>query len=127
MAEAVLDASAVLAMVRNEPGGEHVREVLPRAVISAVNYAEIVTKLIDHGVSDSTAAEVVGDLDLEVVMLDAETAMEACLLRESTRRWGLSLGDRACLALARARGLPAVTADRSWASVDVGVEIVLIR
>ena len=103
------------------------REVLPRAVISAVNYAEIVTKLIDHGVSDSTAAEVVGDLDLEVVMLDAETAMEACLLRESTRRWGLSLGDRACLALARARGLPAVTADRSWASVDVGVEIVLIR
>lgn len=103
------------------------REVLPRAVISAVNYAEIVAKLVDHGVSESKAAEVVGDLDLEVVMLDAEMAMEAGLLRELTRRWGLSLGDRACLSLARARGLPAVTTDRSWAAVDVGVEIVLIR
>lgn len=127
MADAVLDASAVLAMLRGEPGGEKVFELLPRAIISAVNYAETVSKLIDLGASRQEAAEVVEEFALQVATLDAEAALDAGLLRESTRAKGLSLGDRACLALARARGLPAVTADRSWAAVDVGVEIVLIR
>lgn len=123
----MLDASAVLAMLRGEPGGEKVFELLPRAIISAVNYAETVSKLIDLGASRQEAAEVVEEFALQVATLDAEAALDAGLLRESTRAKGLSLGDRACLALARARGLPAVTADRSWAAVDVGVEIVLIR
>lgn len=123
----MLDASAVLAMLRGEPGGEKVFELLPRAIISAVNYAETVSKLIDLGASRQEAAEVVEEFALQVATLDAEAALDAGLLRESTRAKGLSLGDRACLALAMARGLPAVTADRSWAAVDVGVEIVLIR
>lgn len=127
MADVVLDASAILAMLRREPGGEKVFELLPRAMISAVNYAEVASKLIDLGASRQDAAEVVEELGSKVEPLDARAALDAGLLRVSTRAHGLSLGDRACLALARARGLPAVTADRAWAAVDVGVEIVLIR
>lgn len=127
MADAVLDSSAVLAVLRDEPGGDQVLELLPRVVVSAVNYAEIVTKLIDFGAPAASAAEAVEKLTLKVAQFDIDTAIDAGLFRASTRAQGLSLGDRACLALAKSRGLPALTADRAWAAVDVGVEIVLIR
>ena len=126
MAGAVLDASAALAVVLGEPGADKV-SALPQALISAVNYAEVVTKLIDLGIPSKIAVERVAQLASEVVVMDEAAAFEAALLRATTRGLGLSLGDRACLALARMRSLPAVTADRAWATVDVGVEIVLIR
>jgi ribonuclease VapC len=126
MADAVLDASAVLAVVLGECGADRVW-ALPEALISAVNYAEVVSKLIDLGVPPEVAVVRVAQLAAEVAPMDEAAAFGAALLRATTRARGLSLGDRACLALAKARGLPAVTADRAWASVDAGVEIVLIR
>jgi PIN domain nuclease of toxin-antitoxin system len=109
-----LDASAVLAMLRNEPGADVVAALLPDAVVSSVNFAEIITKLVDRGSTDEAFDEALRSLNLQVVAFAPETAYLAGLLRRQTRSRGLSLGDRACLALAIERGLTAVTADAAW-------------
>jgi ribonuclease VapC len=127
MADCVLDASAVLARLRAERGGDVVQARAPDAVISAVNYAEVISKLIDLGVSVEAAAAAIGELELAVFPFDEIDAARTAALRAATRRRGLSLGDRACLALAERLGLPVLTADRAWAELDLGVEVVLIR
>jgi len=125
--EAVLDASALLALLNAEPGSEAVATALPDAAISAVNLAEVVAKLTDHGLPDAAVREVVARLGLIVMPFEAADAFAAGLLQPHTRRLGLSLGDRACLALAMALDVAAYTADRSWAELDVQVEVVVIR
>lgn len=127
MADVVLDASAVLARIWLEPGFERVAAVIDGACVSSVNVAEVVQKLVDRGVDDAAISEIMVGLTCRIEVFDATAGMRTGLLRRETRAAGLSLGDRACLALARRRGLPAMTADRAWADVDVGVEVVLIR
>jgi PIN domain nuclease of toxin-antitoxin system len=127
MAEAVLDASAVLALLRREPGYERVQAVLPYSLISAVNLAEVVGKLIQRGADPEGAAEAVEVLPFEVVPLDESLAIRAGALWSETRAGGLSLGNRACVALAQAEGLPAYTTDRSWSKIATNVEVHLIR
>lgn len=127
MTEFVLDASALLASIKDEPGAEAVIAVLPRAVISAVNLSEVVAKLCDYGLSEEETREALGVIHLEVAAFDESLAYGAGELHRSTRRKGLSLGDRACLALAKQTGLPVLTTDRAWAGLDVGVEVRLIR
>ena len=127
MAEWVLDASTVLASLRNETGGERVLPVLETSLLSAVNLAEVATRLLDLG---ALAADIDGlreRLRCEVIPFDEGLALRAGLLRVQTRHLGLSVGDRACLALAQREGLPVLTGDRAWARLDVGVEVVLIR
>lgn len=116
MSVAVLDASAVLACLNNEPGGDAVAELVlsARCVMSAVNHAEVMTRLCDWGLSLDEAGQAIGSLDLDVVAFDAQSSRECAALRSSTRGKGLSLGDRACLALARRHGGTAYTADRAW-------------
>ncbi len=126
MSSVVLDASAVLAFLQREPGGV-VAEHLSAAVISAVNVAEVASRLSDRGVPDGGAREAISALCLEIAAFDHDLAYASAALRPATRRLGLSLGDRACLALAKREGLPALTADRAWASLDMGVEIRLVR
>ena len=123
----VLDSSAILALVHGEQGAEVVAGILPNAVASTVNIAEIVAHLADGGAPDERIRGVVGALNLHIVPFDEDQAFTAGALRRVTREKGLSLGDRACLALARQTGLPALTADRIWADLDVGVEVRLIR
>ena len=106
---------------------EVVAQVLPTSILLAVNLTEVVTRLLDLGFRPNEAREFVDSLALDVVPLDEEIAVEAGFLRVATRARGLSLGDRACLALARARGIPALTADRNWSAVDLDVEIRQIR
>jgi PIN domain nuclease of toxin-antitoxin system len=125
--EIVADASAILAALKNEPFSKISPERLVRASISAVNLSEVLTKLAADGLNQAQADAAAGALDLRVFPFDREQARTAADLWTATRRAGLSLGDRACLALALRLGEPVVTADRAWASVDVGVEIVLIR
>jgi ribonuclease VapC len=125
--ELVLDASALLACILREPGGDEVRGRTSAAQVSALNYGEVVTKLIDRGAMAESAAMVVRELDVSVVVFDEAAALRAGALRPLTRHLGLSLGDRACLALAQATGLPVLTADKAWAELDLGVEVVLIR
>jgi PIN domain nuclease of toxin-antitoxin system len=123
----VLDASALLALINAEPGWERVAEALPDAVISAVNFSEVVGKLIDHGIPAEEVRALLAGLGLEVIPFDEEAACGAGALRAIRGGKQLSLGDRACLHLAHARSVPALTADRYWSRLDIGIEVVLIR
>ena len=125
----VLDASALLCLLNGEPGAERVAAVLPRAVISAVNLAEVATKLNDLGADADEARALLAPLHLVVVPLDEDMALAVGALRAATRAHGLSLGDRACLALATLRGAMALTADKAWkdAGESVGVAVELLR
>ena len=96
-------------------------------VISTVNLAEVVTRLSAVGMPDSTIRETLSLLGLEIVDFTEDQAFLAGLLAARTHHFGLSLGDRACLALADLTHAPAITADRAWNELDVGVEIHLIR
>jgi len=121
----VLDASALLALLNSEPGAEVVAAVVTRAVTSAVNFSEVVTKLADSGMPEDTIRLVLAGLGLEVMAFDAEQGMTAGLLRVKTRTMGLSLGDRACLALGIFLKLPVLTADQTWIDVaDVDVRLI---
>jgi len=127
VSEHVLDASALLAVMFGERGAEEVLERLPGAVIGAVNLAEVVAKLQERDVPDAEIDRDIAELDLPVIPFDAAQAMASGKLRARTRSHGLSLGDRACLAVAAARGVPAITVDRGWAEVDVGVRVIVAR
>ena len=127
MSEAVLDASALIAYLKSEPGGPEIATMLPKSVISSVNLTEVVTRMIDDGLSAGQAREIVTETSVATVPFDEQQAFAAGALRTETRSRGLSLGDRACLALARRMRLPVLTADRRWAEVDIGVEVRLIR
>lgn len=123
----VFDASAILALLHRESGADVVGRALPGAVASAVNIAEVATRLSDTRMPDDSIRLTIDSLRLRVVPFDGRQAYEAGVLRRTTRHVGLSLGDRACLALAAAMRLPALTADRAWADLDIGVEVQLIR
>jgi ribonuclease VapC len=127
MSKAVLDASALLALLNAEKGARIVQDLLPEAVISTVNLAEVVTRLSAVGMPDSTIRETLSLLGLEIVDFTEDQAFLAGYLAARTHHIGLSLGDRACLALADLTNAPAITADRAWNGLDVGVEIHLIR
>lgn len=130
MSRAVLDASALLALMRDEAGADAVAAALESGcVISIVNLAEVLSKLAEAGddpVSTLTRLESIGD-GLEIAGMDSEDAVATARLRLVTREAGLSLADRACLALAQRLALPALTADRDWQRAATGVEVVLIR
>jgi ribonuclease VapC len=123
----VADASAILAALKNEPFSNVDPRLLVGATVSAVNVCEVLSKLHDDGLNEEQAQAAVAVMDLRVVPLDGLQARTAARLRSMTRHAGLSLGDRACLALADRLGYPVVTADRVWASLEVGIEIIMIR
>ena len=123
----VADSSAVLALLKQEPFRGFDPRRLFGATISAVNFSEVLEKLCSGGLSDGEAEEAIAGLSLGVVDFDEPQARAAAHLRPHTRRAGLSLGDRACLALGLRLGEPVATADRVWASLDLGVEVILIR
>jgi ribonuclease VapC len=127
MAECVLDASAVLALLANERGAEQVQTALGSAAMSAVNLAEVLAKLGDRGVTEAEQRLIRMSLDVEIRSFDEHAAWRASGLRGTTRSYGLSIGDRACLALALEEGLPVLTTDRAWAKLDVGVEVLPLR
>lgn len=127
MSKYVLDASAVLALLNQETGKERVETLLADACIGTINYCEVLGKLIDAGMPEQDAWESVDLLNVEVVGFDADLARLTAVLRPSTKKLGLSLGDRSCLALALARRNTAVTAERAWAKLKLGVKIELIR
>jgi len=126
----VLDSSAVLAFLNQETGVNAVREILEGTAdryISTVSCAEVLTRLVESGLETEEATWTLDVLPLVRVDFDFRQAQGVADLRSATRPFGLSFGDRACLALAAHLGATAVTANRLWASADFGVEVQLIR
>ena len=124
MSDWVLDASALLALVHGETGRERVREAMAAgAVISTVNLAEVVSKLADDGMPETAIRATLAQFSLDVAEFNLEAAFVAGLLRPRTRSAGLSLADRACIALGRQSGLPVLTTDRAWRRLDLSAEV----
>ncbi len=127
MSSVVLDASALLAVLFAEEGAEAVIARLPGAYLSSVNLAEVVTRALDLGKPVEDTAFAIGRLPLRVVGYDAEQAYVTASLRPATKPFGLSLGDRACLALAITRKASAITGDRDWLKAKLDVEVIAFR
>jgi PIN domain nuclease of toxin-antitoxin system len=123
----VLDASALLALLNDEPGSDAVADSLSEAAISSVNLAEVVGKLSDRGMPEGEIRLALEGMGLDVHPFDAGAAYSAGFLRRATSSRGLSLGDRACLALGIALGAPVLTTDRGWKALRVGSKVRVIR
>lgn len=126
MNDVVLDASALLCLLNDERGADRVVDALGRSVIGAVNMAEVVSKLRERGLSLAEVREIIGSLHLDVRPLSAAQAFTVGDLRPATREWGLSLGDRACLALAIELAAEVLTTDADLARV-AGVKVTHLR
>lgn len=127
MSGLVLDASALLAVILAEPGAASVIPRLPGAFLSCVNLAEVATRTFDLGKPMEETAREIGRLPLQIAAYDAEQAYVTASLRAAARPLGLSLGDRACLALALSRKAIVLTGDRQWQKLDLGIEILVFR
>ena len=123
----VLDASALLAYAHDERGGARVAAVMETAFLSTVNLSEAVAKFVERGTDYRRLQNEIRFSNVTLVPFEAADAYAAGDLRQDTRRFGLSFGDRACIALARRLGMPVLTADRAWAKLDLGVAVELIR
>ena len=126
MSDAVLDSSALLALLKGEEGAPAVQAVLPGALLSTVNLAEIVAKLRGRGMPAAEARTAVESTGVDIIDFDADQACLSGDLRALTRPLGLSLGDRACLALGQTRDLPVLTADTAWTRLS-GFRVTCIR
>lgn len=115
----MLDASAILAVLRKEPGADRVLVHVGNAIVSAVNLQEAVKELTLEGIPLAVAREMLGELRLGVVSHDADAAYAAGALASQTKRYGRGLGDRSCMALGIALGATVVTADREWRKVEI--------
>ncbi|MFJ7441709.1 PIN domain-containing protein [Methylorubrum thiocyanatum] len=127
MSSVVFDTSAVIALLRGEPGAALVASRVGQAAMSAVNLQELVKALILRGVTLSVIEEMVQELRLDLHAHDREAAFAAARLTEATRHHGSGLGDRTCMALAIKLGVPVLTTDRAWAKLtipDLTVEVV---
>lgn len=125
----VLDASAVLAYLQEEEGCTQVEKILSEgeAIISSANYAEVVTKLIDINMRESEIRVVLENLEMTINPVDESQAWYTGILRQKTKQYGLSLGDRACIALAESLNLPILTTDKQWDNVDTTIKITQLR
>jgi ribonuclease VapC len=132
VAEAVLDASALIAFLRKEAGAEKVEAVLTRSCISAVNLAETFGKMVEYGKRLEDVAYQVERLRVPVILFDAEQARIAASMWKATRAGGMSMGDRACLAAGILHVRPVLTTESRWTEIDwkaqgYDVDIQLIR
>jgi len=127
MIKNVLDASAILAVLNGEPGEKKVIPILAESAISSVNLSEVAAKLLETGMDEASALLAVSVLGIgEIVDFTEALAWEAARLRPLTKQYGLSLGDRACLALSIKLNVSAVTADKEWAKLKL-CKVVVIR
>ncbi len=127
MSKYVLDASALLALLNNEPGAQRVNDILPESVIGAVNVCETAGKLVSAGMNLDDARTSIELVNLDVVPFDTELAYKAASLVAETRKLGLSLGDRACLALGLMLQETVVTAEHLWSKLKIDVSVEVIR
>ena len=128
--KAVVDASVILAMIFEEPGGDQLNDAIADgSVVSDINRAEVIKRLMGNGTDPETALAAVKDLDLDAIPFSSELLSAMTTIFPHVKRANLSLADCACLATAKHLRLPALTADKAWAEIagDVGVEVVVVR
>jgi len=123
----VLDASALLAFLFRESGHEKVSQVIHQGCLSSVNLAEVLARFARDGHDPGKAADQIRSSGIETVPFDDVQAALVAALLPQTLPHGLSLGDRACLALAIMRHAPAMTADQVWSEIDLPIPVVQIR
>ncbi len=123
----VLDASALFALLFRERGYDRVDEALSGGVMSAVNLAEVTSRLLEMGADEQTTRERLEDLPIEIIPFNTDHAYRTGALRSKTKKLGLSLGDRACLATAVREKLPVLTADKTWRTLKLDIHIEVIR
>lgn len=127
----VMDSSALLAVTKGEKGAETVMELIEAndCVISSVNMAEVATRMLDLGLPLNELKRALGLFNMDVIDFNEEQAMACAELRPLTKSAGLSLGDRACLGLAKLMDGTAVSSDRPWMAIAeaVGVKVLMIR
>lgn len=123
----VLDASAILAFLQGEPGSERVGELIHTSQVSAVNYSEVMAKLAEKGVGEADRQIISNALPCNIVDFGRAQAEAAAALRPLSKSLGLSFADRACLALTDSTDYTAITADRIWSELDIGIKVELIR
>ncbi len=117
-ATSVLDSSAILAVLNAENGAANVEPLLSRSIVSSINVAEVLTKLVERNIRLKDALEDFLKLGLEIIEFDVKQAAKVAELRPVTKHLGLSLGDRSCMALAISENVTAVTADKIWSSLN---------
>ena len=127
MSAVVFDSSVLIAILRQEPGSEVGEQALNDALISTVNLAEVATYLARNSVPSETINQALAAFPIEVVPFDREQGLIAGCLYPACKSLGLSLGDRACLALAKSKNLPVLTADKAWLELKIGVDVNSIR
>lgn len=128
MAGVVFDASAVVAVIRGEPGSQLIARYCGDGLLSAVNLQEAIKILRGQGFSVTAVAHMIGVLELETIPHVAVDAYHAAELAPLTQQFGSGLGDRTCMALGISRGLPVLTTDRAWAQLTIdGLEVILAR
>ena len=128
MALAVFDASAVIALLRDEPGADVILGYASDALISTVNLQEAIQVLLADGTTIDVARAMLESLNLEPRPHRVEDAYAAAALFQATKSKGSGLGDRTCMALAIAEELPAITTDRAWSELAIpGLSVILAR
>lgn len=127
MSAVVFDSSVLIAILRQETGSDVGEQSLNDALISTVNLAEVATYLARNSVPPETIDRALTAFPIEVMPFDREQGLIAGCLYPACKSLGLSLGDRACLALAKSKGLPVLTADKAWLKLKIGVDVKSIR
>lgn len=123
----MFDSSALLAITFNENGAARAEAVLKGGILSTVNASELVARFVEVGAKESQARQWLLRFGLDIRPFDQELAIATGLLRATTKHFGLSLGDRACIALAQQLDRPVITADQRWSTLDLGVDVQQIR
>jgi ribonuclease VapC len=127
MSRVVLDSSAILAYLHREPGADLILSLASNAILSSVNASEVQSRQVRKGADPRIAWENILVSVQAIIPFDAVQAEIAGTLVRQAQLYGLSLGDRACLALGLATKSPVYTADRAWAQLQVGVDVRLVR
>ena len=128
MSKVIIDASALLALLKNEPGADKVESLLGKIIMSSINVSETASILLESEMTTQEVQECLSPLISEIVPFDEEQAFLAANLRKNTKKQGLSLGDRACISLGIKMNLPVYTADKIWQDLLLdNLEIKLIR
>jgi ribonuclease VapC len=123
----LLDSSALLAVFLCERGADIVEDHLADAAISSVNLAEVAQRLARGNFAPSEIRHMISSIEIPVIPLEETDAIDAGLMISTTKKWGLSLGDRVCLSVAERLGVSILTADKAWSAVSLTVPIVQIR